>query len=97
MWILIPYILVQIILWFVFNGDFSVLAKSSDAFVFFSTLRGFVDLSDVDYVVRHLENYVVKNLYWKFKKRYARRLDNVYLRLMEISILVMASIIFQFL
>ena len=95
MWMFIPYIIVQVALWFLCQGDFSVLAKSSDIFVILTSVRGFVNINDADSFFRELEDYLLSGLYQKFKRRFIRRLDNIFMRLLEIVILVIISIIFQ--
>jgi len=97
MWLFIPYIIVQIVLGFVFQGDFSVLAKSSDVFVILSIIRSAINVSDLDSLVGHFEDYLVRNLYQQFKRNYIRRMESVYYRHIETMILVVASLIFQFL
>lgn len=95
MWMFIPYIIVQVILWFLSQGNFSVLAKSSDIFVILTTVRGFVNLNDADSFFRQLEDYLFSDLYQRFRRRFIRGLDSIFMRLLEISILVIISIIFQ--
>lgn len=97
MWLFIPYIIVQIVLGFVFQGDFSVLAKSSDVFVILSIMRSAINVSDLDSLVGHFEDYLVRNLYQQFRRNYIRRMESVYYRHIETMILVVASLIFQFL
>jgi len=97
MWLFIPYIIVQIVLGFVFQGDFSVLAKSSDVFVILSIIRSAINVSDLDSLVGHFEDYLVRNLYQQFRRNYIRRMESVYYRHIETMILVVASLIFQFL
>lgn len=95
MWMFIPYIIVQVALWFIYKGDFSVLARSSDIFVILTTVRGFVNINDAESFFRELEDYLLSDLYRKFKRRFVRRLDNIFMRLLEIIILVIISMIFQ--
>jgi hypothetical protein len=97
MWLFIPYIVVQIALWLLSNGDFSVLAKSSDIFVILSTIRSAINLGDLNGLVSRLEDYVVRDLYREFRKKYIRRLDSVYIRHIETIILVIVSLALQFL
>lgn len=79
MWLFIPYIIVQAILWFIFQGNFSVLARSSDVFVFLATVRSAINVTDLDSLVSHFEDYLVENLFRQFRRRYVSRLDSVYL------------------
>ena len=97
MWLFIPYIIAQTVAWFVFEGDFSVLAKSSDVFVILSIIRSAINVGDLDSLIGYLENYLVENLYREFRRKYIRRMDSVYLRHIETLILVIASLVFQFL
>jgi len=97
MWLFIPYIVVQVVLWFTFQGDFSVLAKSSDFFVFLATVRSAVNVGGVESVVDDLEDYLARNLYQQFRRKYIRKLNNAYYRHIETAILVIISIVFQFL
>lgn len=97
MWLFIPYIVVQVVLWFLSHGDFSALTKSSDIFVILSIIRSAVNLGDLDGLVDHLEDYLVRDLYRQFRTKYIRRLDSVYFRHIETIILVIASLILQFL
>jgi len=96
-WLFIPYIIAQTVVWFVFEGDFSVLAKSSDVFVILSIIRSAINVGDLDSLIGYLENYLVENLYREFRRKYIRRMDSVYLRHIETLILVIASLVFQFL
>jgi hypothetical protein len=99
-WLFIPYITVQVILFFVYQGDFSVLAKSSYVFVILATIRSAINVSDLNSLansfINHFDDYLVKNLYRQFKRRYISRLDRVYLRHIETVILVVISLAFQF-
>lgn len=97
MWLFIPYIIVQIVLGFIFQGDFSVLAKSSDIFVIFFVIRSAINASDLDSLFGHFEDYLISNLYQQFRRKYIRRMDSVYYRHIETVILVIASLVFQFL
>jgi hypothetical protein len=93
--IFILYVIVQVILWVVYHGSFSVLAKSSDIFAILTTVRSAINLNDVNSVLDRLEDYLFQGLYREFRRRYIKRLDSVYIRLLEISILVITSTIFQ--
>ena len=97
MWLFIPYILTQVVLWFAFQGDFSVLAKSSDLFVVLFTIGSAINVSDLNSLVGSLEDYFVSNLYRRLRRKYVGRLDSVYYRHIETLILVTISLILQFL
>jgi hypothetical protein len=100
-WLFILYIIAQVILWFVYQGDFSVLAKSSDVFVILATIRSAINVSDLNALantfINHFDNYLVESIYRQFKRRYIRKLDSVYLRHIETVVLVIISLVFQFL
>jgi len=97
MWLFIPYVIVQIALWFLSQGDFSVLAKSSEVFVILFTIRSAINVSDFNALISQSQEYMMRNIYRQFRRRCSTRLDSVYYRHIETIILVVVSLIFQFL
>jgi len=96
MLLLILYVIVQLFIG-LYSRDFSLLAKSSDIFAILSTIDIALSALDLDKLISEIEIYLLNNLYHSFKRKYIKRLDNIYLRCVQTFILILISLIFQFL
>jgi len=96
MLLFIVYIIAQIGLGLYFK-DFSLLAKSSDIFAVLSTISTALYTSDMNSLLRKLDDYLLESLFHKFERKYLGILESIQWRVLQTLVLIIVSLAFQFL